>query len=401
MPAGKKKQPVKRKGRVPKQQVVVEPIPAVKMPPAFVEAKTRPMIERLQTLQDKIRSKQPITIALRNGADTYFINVMRAVFAAMPFQATFVPADAKSADMYIFSVFDPKKAGPNPPKSLLRVLVLGEAIDASKYEYDVLLGCSGNFMQRRAESPFVYFPFHIASCYERRKLGLRELVNADKGEMVLESRKRNRFCAFMYQHEVPFRTKFFADLSAVKRVDSIGRVARNTTSSNDRELYTKEQTFYDAAVERYRPYRFVICFENSRHPGYVTEKIVNAMLAGCVPIYYGAPDVAELFNPASFIDVSQFPNYAACIAEVIAIDADRKRYETMLAAPWFLPGQISSIDTIVQDFGEILGVHYSSQNAESHHPPQPQASSPAGSRGEEAGPEEKEVGTEEEDGARG
>eukprot|EP00439_Symbiodinium_sp_Y106_P071575 s915_g12.t2 len=34
---------------------------------------------------------------------------------------------------------------------------------------------------------------------------------------------------------------------------------------------------------------------------YVTEKIVNAFLAGCIPIYWGSRAVLDIFNPSSFI----------------------------------------------------------------------------------------------------
>ena len=39
------------------------------------------------------------------------------------------------------------------------------------------------------------------------------------------------------------------------------------------------------------PFRFAMAFENANVSGYVTEKIVNAFLAGAIPIYWGHPDV--------------------------------------------------------------------------------------------------------------
>ena len=36
-----------------------------------------------------------------------------------------------------------------------------------------------------------------------------------------------------------------------------------------------------------RAYNFVIAFENTDHPGYITEKIVDAFKAGTVPLYWG------------------------------------------------------------------------------------------------------------------
>ena len=39
--------------------------------------------------------------------------------------------------------------------------------------------------------------------------------------------------------------------------------------------------------ETLREYNFVIAFENSDYPGYITEKIIEAFKAGAVPLYWG------------------------------------------------------------------------------------------------------------------
>lgn len=58
-------------------------------------------------------------------------------------------------------------------------------------------------------------------------------------------------------------------------------------------------------------YKFNLCYENAQNfPGYVTEKIFDAFYAGCVPVYWGAPDI-ELRIPSScFIDRRQFKSNA-------------------------------------------------------------------------------------------
>jgi hypothetical protein len=55
-------------------------------------------------------------------------------------------------------------------------------------------------------------------------------------------------------------------------------------------------------------YKFTIAFENTAYPGYVTEKIIDAMVAGSVPIYLGAPDIGDHVPQNAFIDASAFPN---------------------------------------------------------------------------------------------
>ena len=54
-------------------------------------------------------------------------------------------------------------------------------------------------------------------------------------------------------------------------------------------------------------YRFSICYENMRdEPGYVTEKIFDSMRCGCVPIYWGAPNIHDYVDADAFIDRRQF-----------------------------------------------------------------------------------------------
>ena len=59
-----------------------------------------------------------------------------------------------------------------------------------------------------------------------------------------------------------------------------------------------------------RQYKFAICYENAVFPGYLTEKIFDALFAGCIPVYLGTPDVTDQLPPGIFIDKRKFKNYA-------------------------------------------------------------------------------------------
>jgi len=57
-------------------------------------------------------------------------------------------------------------------------------------------------------------------------------------------------------------------------------------------------------IDIYKKYRFVISFENTIEPGYVTEKLVTALAGGAIPVYYGDGDAARMIFPDDvFIDV--------------------------------------------------------------------------------------------------
>jgi len=54
-------------------------------------------------------------------------------------------------------------------------------------------------------------------------------------------------------------------------------------------------------------YKFSICFENaSGYSGYITEKIFDCFMAGCVPIYYGASNIEDHIPSECFIDFRKF-----------------------------------------------------------------------------------------------
>lgn len=53
-------------------------------------------------------------------------------------------------------------------------------------------------------------------------------------------------------------------------------------------------------------YRFAIVYENAREPGYITEKLFDAMIAGCVPVYLGAPNVERWVPRECYVDATRF-----------------------------------------------------------------------------------------------
>lgn len=62
--------------------------------------------------------------------------------------------------------------------------------------------------------------------------------------------------------------------------------------------------------EALRRFRFALCFENTRFPGYITEKLFDCLYAGTIPLYRGAPDIASYVPADVFIDVDRFTSHA-------------------------------------------------------------------------------------------
>ena len=62
----------------------------------------------------------------------------------------------------------------------------------------------------------------------------------------------------------------------------------------------------DHKLETLAGYRFCFCYENFSSPsGWITEKIFDAMFAGCVPVYWGPDNISHHIPSACFIDASK------------------------------------------------------------------------------------------------
>ncbi len=141
---------------------------------------------------------------------------------------------------------------------------------------------------------------------------------------------KEKFCNFVYSNPCcAERNVFYLLLSKYKKVDAAGKIFNNVSGLNDR----KSVKFSPQKITFIRPYKFTIAFENASYPGYTTEKILHAFMAGSVPIYWGNPKIAREFNPNAFINCHDFKGFNAVIEHIIDIDNDDARYLSYLEAP--------------------------------------------------------------------
>jgi hypothetical protein len=120
---------------------------------------------------------------------------------------------------------------------------------------------------------------------------------------------QNKFCAFIVSNpKSPERNKFFKELNRRLPVDSGGRHFNNLG-----KVVCDKINFI-------KNYRFTIAFENTSSPGYTTEKLIEPLLAGSIPIYWGNPEVNHDFNPGCMINVNEFSNFTAVIDYILWLE---------------------------------------------------------------------------------
>jgi hypothetical protein len=121
------------------------------------------------------------------------------------------------------------------------------------------------------------------------------------------------------------RTEFASQLMQEIEIDSYGRHLNNKALvGEDRGGPTKLAT-----ISRYK---FCLSLENAIEDDYVTEKFFDPLLAGVVPVYRGAPNVAEFAPGAnSFINAADFSDAKDLAAYLNHLDADDAAYRRYFA----------------------------------------------------------------------
>ena len=157
--------------------------------------------------------------------------------------------------------------------------------------------------------PFIPYPYEavhfddpLATLYEQRTRRLQV--------------PKSGFCCFVVSNTVggmaERRQQVFQRVNAWQRVDSAGSLLNNTGYRAPRG---------PAFLDWIARYKFMICVENSNAPGYVTEKALQASLAGAMPIYEGAG--LALFSPDAVVDAAA-PDF---LEQLQRLDRDAGEYE--------------------------------------------------------------------------
>lgn len=121
------------------------------------------------------------------------------------------------------------------------------------------------------------------------------------------------------------RTRWAAGLIRRMKVASYGAVLRTVGDAAPVEGR-------DARLAISATHHFTLAFENSVAPDYVSDKFFDALIAGSVPVYLGAPNVAD-FAPAprSYVDVADFGDPGRLAAYLDHLVRDPDAYAELLA----------------------------------------------------------------------
>ena len=140
-------------------------------------------------------------------------------------------------------------------------------------------------------------------------------------EKALNSPMRIKFCAAVISNNIcsdGFRLKFIDELNKYKKIDMGGRFLNNVGGPVENK------------IEFLSSYKFSIAMENSEGDGYLSEKIVDSLVSGTIPIYYGDYTIDEYINPKSLILIRNEKDIKEKIEYIKEIDNNNEKYLNIL-----------------------------------------------------------------------
>lgn len=219
------------------------------------------------------------------------------------------------------------------PEAPVRILFAGEAFTPDFNIFDYAIGFD------HLEYTDRYFRMHTCNFFSF-EFAYGSLDKSEKDiDRVLKMDRR--FCNFIYSNgrSNPMRQEMFHLINEVGRVHAAGKLLNNYGAA-----IHKSDDWRASKIEFQGEYRFTISVENSRYPGYTTEKLLNPMFSLSIPIYWGNPRVGEYFNSDSFVNAHAYDSLEQVVDRVRELEQDPQLYEKVLRQPWMREDQKPAVE---------------------------------------------------------
>tara|TARA_E500000178_G_scaffold313161_1_gene330385 strand:- start:948 stop:1910 length:963 start_codon:yes stop_codon:yes gene_type:complete len=142
------------------------------------------------------------------------------------------------------------------------------------------------------------------------------------------------FCSIVSNHDSNnTRTKIIESLSKYKKINVGGGIA-NLLKKNNIPIIVKGAGKSINDKQNYlKKFKFNICSESSISDGYITEKLFECIIGGCIPIYYCDDNVMiepEILNN-DFIIKYNNNNIDSAVHKIKELDTNKEIYNKFIA----------------------------------------------------------------------
>lgn len=227
-----------------------------------------------------------------------------------------VEIDEEKPDFLIYDVFGCEHSKEKYNKSV-KIAFYSENIIADFSNADYCLSQAHLiYLDRYFKYPSFIWRLNYLRDYKVKSIGF-----------FAKNKVKSKFCAAVIsnvENYTSFRLEFIKHLNKYKQVDMGGEYQNNVGGK------VKDK------IKFLSSYKFSISMENSNGDGYITEKIIDSLMAGTIPIYYGDYLIDEYINPKVYINIKGEKDIFDKIDYIKKIDNDDKMYKSILNEKIFI-----------------------------------------------------------------
>jgi|GEM_PF-2087220 hypothetical protein len=235
---------------------------------------------------------------------------------------------SKNYDVVVDGIFGNKEIFISP--HVVKLFYVGEAVPAKIEGYDLSMGFDD------VEAPnYIRVPYYY--------LHLKEKINyaSMKRTGKCDPKSKKKFACFLVSNSGEQRDFLNRNLDGCKARNHMFHLLSEYKHVNSGGYHLNNEGRvipYDETEKWLSECKFVITYENSFFPNYVTEKAFSAYLAGAIPIYNAHPTYTKDINPDAVIYAGGFANEQAAVEYIKKVDEDDELYckiwnNNILASP--------------------------------------------------------------------
>lgn len=116
-------------------------------------------------------------------------------------------------------------------------------------------------------------------------------------------------------HKIFNKTKNISIISSDKKMTD-GHILRHKiidTYRNFMDVYGRGYNPIEYKLDGLKDYRFSIVIENCKRDYWFTEKLIDCLITGTIPIYWGCPSIGDFFDIEGFIIIDEVNDLTSII----------------------------------------------------------------------------------------
>ena len=229
-------------------------------------------------------------------------------------------------------------------------------------KYTAVIGCISNRGDTRNWIKYPIYRYSVKFTQDSFDEINKQVLTMDRGKI-----RSKALCALINRHDWGnTRTPIYERLSKIGHVTCPGKLFNNCSNEELNQM---------GNIEYIKKFKFNICSENfgNDHPGYVTEKLMNACLGGAIPIYYGELDEIDnkIFNVDRILFLNK-DNTDEIADRVKFLYENLDAFEQFYRQPVFCAGayeEMLAMDVNAMGFFDVVREHLREGVSPPRHPP--------------------------------